>query len=195
MKVNEYLCKPYARRLTPDESGGFVATIQEFPGCIAEGDTADEALHNVDRAAASWIEVALSLGQEIPEPLFYRGYSGKIALRIPRGLHKQAAEMADSEGVSLNQFLVSAIARYLGERGASNNLIQEFKAEIRKALTVRDDDLLSYWSATGTSLKSAGVATMTHVSSASPKAIEVMAASSANVFKIMSGSVVSKMGK
>ncbi len=32
MTSADYLSRPYARRLTPDESGGYVATIQEFPG-------------------------------------------------------------------------------------------------------------------------------------------------------------------
>ncbi len=116
VNVREYLKKPYARRLTPDEAGGYVATIQEFQGCIAEGDSAQDALDNLEQAAASWIEAADDLGQEIPEPVALHGYSGKIALRVPRGLHKQAVEMASSEGTSLNQLLVTAIANYLGGR-------------------------------------------------------------------------------
>lgn len=147
MKSEDYLNKPYARRLTPDETGGFVATIQELPGCIAEGDTADEALYNLEQAAVSWIAAARSLGQEIPEPISFQGYSGKIALRIPRGLHKQVAEMAESEGTSQNQFLIAAIARYLGERGASKQLTKEFIAEMGKVVAATGSDLLSLYTA------------------------------------------------
>jgi antitoxin HicB len=114
MEAKDYLKRPYARRLTPDVSGGFVATIQEFPGCIAEGDTSDIALTRLEAAAESWIEASLEQGRDIPEPIDMQGFSGKIALRIPRGLHKQAAEMALSEGTSINQLLTAAIANYFG---------------------------------------------------------------------------------
>ena len=33
-------------------------------------------------------------------------YSGKLVLRIPRSLHKQLKEMAQVEGVSLNQYMI-----------------------------------------------------------------------------------------
>src|ERR1700753_2809039 len=89
----EFLKRPYARKLTPDVDGGFVATIQEFPGCIAEGDTADEALTRLESAAQAWIEAQLAAGQDIPPPVDVMGYSGKIALRIPRGIHKQVAQL------------------------------------------------------------------------------------------------------
>lgn len=32
------------------------------------------------------------------------GYSGKLSLRVPRSLHKELAERAKLEGVSLNQY-------------------------------------------------------------------------------------------
>jgi len=116
MTATEYLRKPYARRLTPTDDGGYVATIQEFPGLVAEGETAEASVAALEAAARSWIEAALGSGQHIPEPVALTGYSGKVALRMPRGLHKRAAEMASSENVSLNQWLVSAVSHYLGGR-------------------------------------------------------------------------------
>lgn len=120
--AKEMLRKAYARRLIPDESGGYVASILEFPGCVAEGETAEEALQHLDEAAESWLEVALSHGQEVRDPIEFGGYSGKIALRIPRSLHKQVAEMAELEGSSVNQLLVMAIAHYVGGKQLVNKL-------------------------------------------------------------------------
>jgi predicted RNase H-like HicB family nuclease len=111
----EYLKMPYARVLTPDhETGTYTAEILEFPGCIAQGDTPEEAYERLESAAAGWIEAALDMGQEIPEPSDPYSYSGRIALRLPRSLHRRAAQMAERDGTSLNQFLVSAIAERVG---------------------------------------------------------------------------------
>lgn len=67
--VGVLLRKPYTRALIPDEESGTVtARILEFPGCIAQGATAPEALERLEAAAESWIEAALEMGQEIPAP-------------------------------------------------------------------------------------------------------------------------------
>lgn len=113
--VRDYLKKPYARILTPDEEyGGYTAEILEFPGCVTEGDTADEALENLEEAAEGWIEAALSANQRIPEPSDSQEYRGKVALRLPRSLHRRAVQLAEREGTSLNQFLVAAVAERVG---------------------------------------------------------------------------------
>lgn len=118
----EILKKPYTRRLLPDESGGYTASIQEFPGLVAEGETADEALKNLDEAAESWLAVSLAHGREIKDPVSFEGCSGKIALRISRGLHRQAAELAEMEGTSLNQLLANAIAGYVAGKQVLNEV-------------------------------------------------------------------------
>ena len=110
-----YLKKPYSRILIPDdESGTFTAEVLEFPGCIAQGDTAQEAYERLEEAAKAWIEAALELGQEIPPPSLAHGYGGKVALRLPKSLHRHAAMAAEREGPSLNQFIVTAIAEKVG---------------------------------------------------------------------------------
>jgi antitoxin HicB len=68
MKPIEYLKMPYSRVIIPDEIGGFSAHILEFPGCLAEGETVEETYRSLERAAESWITVALDDGQDIPLP-------------------------------------------------------------------------------------------------------------------------------
>lgn len=137
-----YLNKPYSRHLTPDEGGGYVASIQEFPGCIAEGDTAEEAIHNLNKAAESWVEVALANGYEIRDPVNFLGHSGKVALRIPRGLHKQIAELAEMEECSVNNLLVTAISEYVGRTTAVKKLSDAICSEMRKLVS---DGLISLY--------------------------------------------------
>lgn len=110
----EYLKEPYTRLIIPDEESGFTATILEFPGCVAEGETLDEAYASLERAAASWIEAALYLGQDIPAPAWTGEFSGRVALRLPRGLHRRAAMAAKRDGTSLNQFIAMALAERVG---------------------------------------------------------------------------------
>lgn len=114
----EYLKEPYTRLIIPDEESGFTAQILEFPGCVAEGDTVEEAYAGLERAAASWIEAALDLGQDIPAPAWAGEFSGRVALRLPRGLHRRAAIAAERDGTSLNQFIVMAVAEMVGAASA-----------------------------------------------------------------------------
>ena len=123
-----YLKKPYSRILTPEEEGGFSSEILEFPGCFAEGETASEAYEALERAARSWVEAALEQGQEIPEPFNNQGYGGRIALRIPRSIHRQAARMAERDETSLNQFLLGAISARIGAEDFYNKLIERFRS-------------------------------------------------------------------
>lgn len=46
----------------------FVASIPELPGCMAHGETKEDALREIDIAKELWIETALEDGEEIPEP-------------------------------------------------------------------------------------------------------------------------------
>lgn len=111
----EHLKRPYSRILVPDEeTGTYTAKIAEFPGCVAQGDTPEEAYRNLEVAAESWIEELLGMGQVVPEPAADNRYGGRIALRLPKSLHRNAARLAEHEGTSLNQFLVSTIAERVG---------------------------------------------------------------------------------
>jgi len=114
-----YLKKPYTRILIPETDGTFRGEILEFPGCIATGDTPAEALSALEDTAGAWLAAALANGQTIPAPIEANDFSGRLALRLPRSLHKKAARMAERDGVSLNQLVVASVAEYVGERSNS----------------------------------------------------------------------------
>lgn len=125
----------YTRRLQPDPSGGYTATIHEFPGCIAEGDTAEEALANLEATALSWILSAEENNYPVAKPVDYEGCSGKIALRISRRIHQLAAERADLEGVSLNQFIGNSLAYYLGQQDGWTKVTNEIDKTVKSTLS------------------------------------------------------------
>jgi predicted RNase H-like HicB family nuclease len=53
-----------------EEDGGYVADIPDLSCCSAFGGTAEEALAEVLRAKAAWIEAAKAEGKPIPPPTF-----------------------------------------------------------------------------------------------------------------------------
>ena len=58
-----------------DEDQVFVAEVPELPGCMAHGETQEEALEQAKEAMSLWIETAQEHGDPVPEPkgrrLFY----------------------------------------------------------------------------------------------------------------------------
>lgn len=105
-----YLERKYPVTLYPAIEGGYVAEIKDLPGCITQGETAEESMAEVEDARVLWIETAYEHGDDIPLPCTDTQYSGKTLLRMPRSLHQKLAEGADREGVSLNQHLVSLLS-------------------------------------------------------------------------------------
>jgi predicted RNase H-like HicB family nuclease len=46
----------------------FIVEVPELPGCMADGETYQEAVQNVEVIIQEWIETAQELGRPIPEP-------------------------------------------------------------------------------------------------------------------------------
>ncbi len=49
----------------------FIASIPELQGCMAHGNTPEEAFREVNIVCDMWIETAKEEGIEIPEPHLY----------------------------------------------------------------------------------------------------------------------------
>ncbi|KAA2236553.1 type II toxin-antitoxin system HicB family antitoxin [Salinarimonas soli] len=54
--------------LTPEDGGGFLASVPDLPGCMSDGGTPEAALRNVQDAIVEWIEEARAMGRAIPRP-------------------------------------------------------------------------------------------------------------------------------
>ena len=50
------------------EDEAFIAEVPELPGCMAHGDTPEDALQNTKEAIQLWIDTAKEYGDPIPEP-------------------------------------------------------------------------------------------------------------------------------
>jgi len=51
-----------------DEDEGFIAEVPALPGCMADGNTYQETISNVEVIIQEWIETAKELGRPIPQP-------------------------------------------------------------------------------------------------------------------------------
>lgn len=51
-----------------EEDRAFVAEVPELPGCMAHGDTHEDALANAQEAVQLWLQVAREKGDPIPSP-------------------------------------------------------------------------------------------------------------------------------
>lgn len=51
-----------------NEDQVFVAEVPELSGCMAHGETEEEALKNIKDAIQLWLDTAREFGDQIPEP-------------------------------------------------------------------------------------------------------------------------------
>lgn len=51
-----------------DEDSAFIAEVPELPGCIAHGQSPENALKNVNDAIRLWIQTANEFGDPVPQP-------------------------------------------------------------------------------------------------------------------------------
>lgn len=51
-----------------DEDSAFIVEVPELPGCLADGQTYQEAVTNAEIVIQEWIETAKELNRPIPTP-------------------------------------------------------------------------------------------------------------------------------
>ncbi|MBO4219245.1 MAG: type II toxin-antitoxin system HicB family antitoxin [Erysipelotrichaceae bacterium] len=113
--VQQYMEMPYRMEIIPDaDEGGYVVSYPDLPGCLSTGETIEEAIRNGEDAKLAWLSAAAEQGLPINEPQQLQSYSGQFKLRIPKSLHRQLAEQASREGISMNQYCVYLLSRNAG---------------------------------------------------------------------------------
>ncbi|CAK8718791.1 HicB-like antitoxin of toxin-antitoxin system domain-containing protein [Candidatus Electronema halotolerans] len=100
------------RPLTAEEGGGFLILFPDLPGCIADGETLEEAVMNGLDAVHSWLATAEEFNDPIPEP----ESSSRLVQRLPKSLYAKLAACARQEGVSMNTLVTAMIAESLERR-------------------------------------------------------------------------------
>lgn len=109
--LEEYLALEYAFNVIADPDGGYVITFPDLPGCLTQVEGLDELPAMVEEVRTLWIETAYEEGHHIPLPSYPEEHSGKFNVRLPRSLHRSLAEAAERDGISLNQYVATLLAR------------------------------------------------------------------------------------
>jgi RNA polymerase sigma-B factor len=121
LTVAQYLELPYTVAVQSEHEGEgsrWNATIEELPGCAAQGRTPDEAVELLRPAMESWLEAAIAQHREIPVPgeratakkPVPASHSGRFLVRMPGALHAELASAAEREQLSLNRFVTNVLA-------------------------------------------------------------------------------------
>jgi predicted RNase H-like HicB family nuclease len=115
-QVEHYASLPYTVVIERcnDQGTYYVARVVELPDLLMTGDTPTEAVTELENVKRDWIKTHLELGNKMPEPLNLRSHSGNIRVRMEPSLHSSLAFMAELEGVSLNQYITSALSHAVG---------------------------------------------------------------------------------
>ena len=78
----------YAIRIEPlphEEGGGFLVTVPDLPGCVADGETIDAAIAEARDAFTAWAAAEQRGRGKLPAP---KTYSGQFVQRIPKSPHR-----------------------------------------------------------------------------------------------------------
>lgn len=102
------------RPLTEDDGGGFLITFPDLPGCMADGETPEEAIREGRDAFNCWMAAHYEAGREIPVPNSHRE-AIRFAESLPVSLRGRLSTRAKQKGVSLTDLVVMYISEGLGK--------------------------------------------------------------------------------
>ena len=102
----------YTYRVTwSEDDKEYVGLCAEFPSLSWLDSSAEAALRGIRSVVADAVTDMEKTGEEIPEPLAERHFSGKFMVRVPPVVHRNLAVEAAEAGVSLNRLASAKLSR------------------------------------------------------------------------------------
>jgi len=102
----------YTYRVTwSEDDQEYVGLCGEFPSLSWLAPSQEAALRGIRRVVAEVREDMRSNGEEIPEPLAGKRYSGKFLIRVPPDVHRDLAIEAAESGISLNRLASAKLSK------------------------------------------------------------------------------------
>ena len=100
----------YTYRVTwSEDDNEYVGLCAEFPSLSWLALTPETALKGIRNLVAEVVADIKATGEEVPNPIACRSYSGKFMVRVPPDVHRKLAVQAAESGVSLNRIASSKL--------------------------------------------------------------------------------------
>ena len=99
------------RVLWSEEDGEYVGLCTEFPSISWLAPDPEQALKGVRLVVADVVADLKESGEQIPEPLALKNYSGRFMVRVTPELHRQLVIEAAESKVSLNRLANDKLSR------------------------------------------------------------------------------------
>jgi len=102
----------YTYRVTwSEDDHEYVGLCAEFPSLSWLDKTPESALKGIREVVDRVIKDMRKTGEEIPQPIASKRYSGKFMVRVPPEVHRNLALQASESGVSLNRIVGVKLSR------------------------------------------------------------------------------------
>ncbi|MGE0860698.1 MAG: type II toxin-antitoxin system HicB family antitoxin [Gammaproteobacteria bacterium] len=102
----------YTYRVTwSEEDHEHVGLCAEFPSLSWLEKTPEKALAGIRRLVLQTVADLKKNGEEVPEAIAMKSYSGKFMVRVPPETHRRLALQAAESGVSLNRLISSKLSQ------------------------------------------------------------------------------------
>jgi predicted HicB family RNase H-like nuclease len=102
----------YTYRITwSEEDQEYVGLCVEFPSLSWLDENPETALAGIRKVVADVVKDMKAHGENIPEPLASKKFSGKFMVRIPPELHRKLVMEAQEEGISLNRLASDKLSK------------------------------------------------------------------------------------
>lgn len=103
--------KKYTYRVQwSEEDGEYVGLCAEMSGLSWLAKSHEEAMSGIVRTAQEAVELLIQDGDDVPEPLISRTYSGEFKVRVPSEVHRMLAFEAAEENISMNRICSTKLA-------------------------------------------------------------------------------------
>ena len=101
----------YTYRVTwSEEDKEYVGLCAEFPSLSWLAKTPESALKGIRKVVADVIQDIKESGEEVPQPIAGKNYSGKFMVRVPPQVHRNLAIEAAESGISINRLVSSRLS-------------------------------------------------------------------------------------
>lgn len=102
----------YTYRVTwSEEDEEYIGLCVEFPSLSWLATTPEAALKGIRKVVATVVQDMKANGENIPEPIAHKQYSGKFVVRVPPEVHRRLVIEAAEVGVSLNRLASAKLSQ------------------------------------------------------------------------------------